>query len=76
MTTMVKANAQRAQMVLASLRQHAEHSVHERFAMVYLDNAKPADMCGAAFAGYLSGLERANLYRRVDGYAWGEVYVG
>lgn len=43
------------------------------FHLVYLDNAKPADMSATAFAGHLGALEKAGQYKVEDGYAWGLV---
>lgn len=59
--------------VLQALRDHAESDDGNGFWTVYLDNAKPSGMSPHQFAGYLSALEKAGLYRPVDGYAFGQV---
>lgn len=46
-----------------------------RWFSVYLDNAKPANMSGTAFAGHLAALTNIGLYKPVDGFAWGEVKI-
>jgi hypothetical protein len=61
-----------SQAILEALRTKAE-SKNNGWLMVYLDNAKPAGMSYHAFAGHLGALEKAGLYRPVDGYAFGEV---
>lgn len=48
--------------ILAALRKEVE-SVRGDFGAVYLDNARPADMTAHQFAGHLSALEAAGLYR-------------
>ena len=58
--------------VLASLREHVESSDGE-WREVYLDNARPSGMAPRSFAGHLSALERAGLYRPIDNFAWGLV---
>jgi hypothetical protein len=40
---------------------------------VYLDNAIPAGMNRHSFAGYLSALERAGLYKSYEDDCFGEV---
>lgn len=59
--------------VLENLRFHVE-STHGEFGSVYLDNARPSGMSPHAFAGHLSALAAAGLYRAYDdeGY-FGEV---
>jgi hypothetical protein len=63
--------------VLTSLRANTEGTDYEGdgWFSVYLDNARPTDMAPRTFAAHLSILEQAGLYRRLDGYAWGEVRV-
>lgn len=64
--------------VLAALRANTEGvetktSDGRTFHSVYLDNARPAGMSPRAFAGHLSALAAAGLYKEVDGFAWGDV---
>jgi hypothetical protein len=61
-----------SEIVLEALRANTEGNT-DGWLMVYLDNAKPAGMSYHAFAGHLGALEKAGLYRPVDGYAFGEV---
>jgi hypothetical protein len=62
-----KRNDQRATDSLDCLRANREGSVREingeYWASVYLDNARPVGMSARAFAGHLSALKRAGLYR-------------
>lgn len=57
----------KAAQVLAALRSSTEGSSEEIkgvvFKSVYLDNARPAGMSARSFAGYLSALEEAGLYK-------------
>jgi hypothetical protein len=67
-----KAMKTRSEIVLEALRAKGKSETNG-WLMVYLDNAKPQGMSFRAFAGHLSALEKAGLYRPVDGYAFGEV---
>lgn len=64
-----------AQDILAHLRDHTEGEAIDGWHMVYLDNARPANVSPRQFAGFLSALAKAGVYREVDGYAWGEVHI-
>jgi hypothetical protein len=65
--------------ILNALRSYAESTTEkengEIWASVYLDNARPNNMTANQFAGYLSALQAAGLYKPVDGYAFGEVKI-
>jgi hypothetical protein len=58
--------------ILQALRSKVE-SENEGWGEVYLDNAMPDDITPRQWAGYLSALERAGMYRPIDNYAWGSV---
>lgn len=58
--------------VLAALRHAAEGPLEAGWRDVYLDNAAHT-LSRAQFAGHLSALEAAGLYKVVDGFAWGRV---
>jgi hypothetical protein len=67
--------------VLAALRHAAEGPLEAGWRDVYLDNAGAQGKTGlglsrAQFAGHLSALEAAGLYKVVDGFAWGRVNMG
>jgi hypothetical protein len=64
-----------AQIVLESIRQHAEEKYNKGWCMVYLDNARPDGMNDKTFRAYLASLSKQGLYRVVDGYAWGKVEI-
>jgi hypothetical protein len=54
--------------ILEALRSNVESSdANDEWGCVYLDNARPVGMSGHAFAGHLSALERAELYRSDTG---------
>jgi hypothetical protein len=65
--------------VLASLRAHVEgisflsSENGAKFGIVYLDNAKPAGMSRRSFAGYLSTLQKAGLYKSQGDDCFGDV---
>jgi hypothetical protein len=65
------------QLVLDSLRPHHEGSVQDidgqRWASVYLDNARPFGMSPRRFAGHLSALEKAGLYKSQGDNCFGDV---
>ena len=66
-----------AQQILNALRSNAERQTQypngDVWASVYLDNARPDNISASQFAGYLSTLEKAGLYKTVDGSFFGEV---
>lgn len=61
--------------VLAALRAHTEDRpvAPGTWGMIYLDNARPADMSDKSFRSHLAVLSKAGLYKVVDGWAWGQV---
>lgn len=62
--------------VLAALRAHIEDRGFIKpgsWGMIYLDNARPADMSDKSFRSHLGALSKAGLYKVVDGWAWGQV---
>lgn len=62
--------------VLTALRHAAEGSLDRGARDVYLDNASASlGMTANQFAGHLSALEAAGLYKVVDGFAWGRVVM-
>ena len=65
--------------VLVALRAHVEGCKVELNGKpardVYLDNARPNGMSVRAFAGHLSALQAAGLYKPLDGYAFGTVVI-
>lgn len=60
--------------VLAALRTRAEYAEGD-WLVVYLDNAsgRVPGLTPRAWAGHLSALEKAGLYRPIDNCAWGKV---
>lgn len=61
--------------VLAALRSNVEGCDDNGFRDVYLDNARPAGMSAHAFAGHLSALEKAGLYRPYGDDCFGRVKI-
>jgi len=66
--------------ILAALRAASEGEKYELSdgrpcRDVYVDNGRPEGMSRRAFAGYLSKLARAGLYKPHDGSAWGIVVL-
>lgn len=59
--------SQQAESLYNRLKSYAESEVRDGWFSVYLDNAKPDDMSGSQFAGYLSALQQAGLYKQIDG---------
>ena len=62
--------------VLECLRKASEADDGDGWRTVYLDNARPAGMSDKSFRSYLAKLSQHGLYRVVDGYAFGSVWVG
>lgn len=66
-----------ATQILNSLRNYGESTTTEAngdvWTSVYLDNVRPNNMSANQFAGYLSALQSAGLYRPLDGAYFGEV---
>lgn len=60
-------------LVLESLRKEVESKHDNDWGVVYLDNARPKGMNDKQFRACLSALSRRNLYRVIDGYAFGMV---
>lgn len=59
--------------LLTRLRANVEseelrHADDSRWGTVYLDNACTGTMTAHQFAGYLSALEAAGLYEKMDGF--------
>lgn len=63
--------------ILNSMRSHGESTSSypngDVWASVYLDNVRPDNISPSQFAGFLSALEKAGVYKPVDGMYWGEV---
>jgi hypothetical protein len=59
--------------VLDGLYACAEGEPEDGYRLVYLDNARPIGMSETAFRSHLAALAKLDLYRPVDGYAWGKV---
>lgn len=76
MTTTEQTLSTESQNVLNLLRKHAEGSSNDGWRDVYIDNARPDGMTCRAYAGHLSALKGAGVYKPIDGYAWGEVRMG
>ena len=69
-----------AQTILEALRKHRDGGYTEnvdgsRWYDTYLNNARPPGMNAHAFAGHLSALTAAGVYKDLDGYAFGRVLV-
>lgn len=66
-----------AKLLLVTLRACAEQEQERpdgtRWGLVYLDNARPDDMSARAFAGYLSALDKAELYQSLNDDCFGLV---
>ena len=58
--------------VLQALRANAEYS-ENGWLVVYLDNARPAGMSDKVFRAALAQLSKRELYKVIDGFAWGKV---
>lgn len=52
--------------ILNNLRSYAESEVEEGWFSVYLDNAKPGNITGQQYAGYLSALQQAGFYKQLN----------
>lgn len=61
-----------AELVLTNLRANAENK-DDGWGDVYLDNARPEGMSDKSFRSCLASLAGADLYKVIDGYAWGKV---
>ena len=65
--------------VLEALRENCEQYETDghgnEWGVVYLDNARVADMTDRQFAGHLSELSKRNLYRVIDGEFFGKVLM-
>ena len=64
--------------VLENLRSHVESSIREdaegnKWQSVFLENARPAGMTRTGFRSCLIALSKKNLYKRIDGVAFGDV---
>ena len=65
--------------VLKSLRANVESTrtnAAGKWGQVYLDNAIPDGMSRRSFAGYLSALHEAGLYRSQGDDCFGDVLIG
>lgn len=66
-----------ATIILIRLRECGEREFtgHDgtQWSQVYLDNARPEGMSARSFAGYLSALERAGLYKSQGDDCFGDV---
>jgi hypothetical protein len=67
------------QTALAALRAHHECCIVTRadgsqWAAVYLDNAKPREWGGHKWAGVLSALDKAGVYRRNDDPDFSDIF--
>lgn len=66
-----------ATIILVRLRECSESAFTRRdgaqWAQVYLDNARPEGMSARSFAGYLSALERAGMYKSQGDDCFGDV---
>lgn len=52
---------------------HVEVKDGDGWGEVYLDNARPDGMSDKSFRSCLASLSKLNLYRPIDGYAFGKV---